>query len=95
MIDESTKNDILESMIRVLGDWTKEQMFVEPRERWFRTGKATINKKTHVILSIMVGKDEQETWQILDDLIKIEDKYTAGQKDINLEEDFRKKVYQF
>lgn len=95
MIDETMKNKILEGTIRVLKDWTGEQTFVEPRKRWFRTGKATVDGKVHCLFCIIVGKDEEETSNILEDLIKIESKYTSGQKDVKTEEDFTKRVYRF
>lgn len=94
-IDEEMKNKILNGTIRVLKDWVEEKTFTEPRKRWFRTGKGTVDGKVHCLISVIVGKDEEETSQILDDLIKIEEKYTADQKDIKTEEDYAEKRYLF
>lgn len=92
MIDEKTKKEILAKLPKVLEDWSEETIFYEPRPRWFRIAKLE-HDGVHYLVSIIVGKDKEETWKMADELKEWHKKYTTGQNDVRREEDYSKKKY--
>jgi len=92
LIDDNIKNQILAKLPKVLEDWSKEKVFAEPRPRWFRLAK-TEHDGVHYLISIIVGKDEKETWQMANELVEWHKKYVVDQKDVRREEDYTVKKY--
>jgi len=92
LIDENIKNRILAKLPKVLEDWSREKVFAQPRPRWFRLAKAE-HDGVHYLISIIVGKNESETWQMANELIEWHKKYVLDQKDIIREEDYTVRKY--
>jgi len=92
MIDEETKNKILAKLPKVLQDWSREEVFAEPRPRWFRLQKGEYNGVHHLICFI-VGKNEEETWKMINELTEWHKKYTTDQNDVSRIEDYTERKY--
>ncbi len=87
LIDEDIKNQILTRLPKFLKKMKKKKLFAEPRPRWFRLAKLE-HDGVHYAVSILVGKDEKETWQMIDELMEWHKKYVADQKDVLRMEDY-------
>jgi len=92
MIDEETKKQILAKLPKVIQDWSKETIFDKPRPRSFRIAKIE-HDGVHYPISIIVGKDEKETWKMAEELTEWHKKYTSDQNDITRGEDYTVRKY--
>jgi len=92
MIDENVKNSILANLPKLLEDWRKETVFAEPRPRWFRIAKGE-HDGVHYLVSIIVGKNVKETWQMANELVEWHKKYVVDQKDVARTEDYTIRKY--
>ena len=91
MIDEEMKNQFLEGVKR----WAELQKTIpqleEPKSHFFQVGRVEMNyegKKTPYVVAVMVGKTEDETEQILDEIVAICEKYKKGDKDYSRRDDY-------
>lgn len=94
MIDEKIKNEMLDGMKKLADKWKQEPAFTEPRPRWFRIGKVKMamgKEEVYYAVAILVGKDEKELMQMLDELTEWHKKYVVDQKDVSREEDYTQK----
>jgi hypothetical protein len=92
MIDEEIKNKILAKLPKVLQDWMKDKVFPEPRPRWFRIVKGE-HDGVHYLLTLIVGKDEKEAWEMANELVEWHKRYVKDQKDVIRTEDYTVKKY--
>jgi hypothetical protein len=94
MIDDKIKNAILANLPKVFKDWSKQNRFSEPKPRWFKMEKLRHDpEKVHYLVALIIGKDEQETMQMIEELMEWHKKYTADQKDVSITEDYTEKKY--
>ena len=94
MIDDKIKNAILAALPKVFEDWSKENLFTEPKKQWFRMQKGRHDpENVHYLVALIVGKDEQETWQMANDLMEWHKKYTTDQDEVSRTEDYTEKKY--
>jgi len=92
MIDEEIKKQILVKLPKIIHDWSEETVFDKPRPRWFRIAKIE-HDGVHYLISIIVGKDEKETWKMADELVEWHKKYVRDQKDVGRSEDYTVRKY--
>ena len=94
MIDDKIKNAIFANLPKVLEHWSKEKRFTNPKPRWFMMTKLRHNpENVHYILALIVGKDEKETMQRMNELAEWHKKYTADQNDVSITEDFTERTF--
>ena len=94
MIDDKIKNAILAKLPKVFEDLTKQNLFSKPKQRWFRLLKLRHDpEKVHCLVALIVGKDENETWQMANELVEWHKKYTADQDEVDRTEDYTEKKY--
>jgi hypothetical protein len=91
LIDEEAKNKVLIGVQKYAKKLKAEPIFTESRPRWFQLAKIDYKKegqKIPYVVAVMVGKDERETMQILDEMVELFRKHTSNQKDCFRIEDY-------
>jgi hypothetical protein len=91
MIDEKIRNEILDMVQRLAEKDKQRPLLTEPRPRWFALRKLRYkkgNQEVHFGVAIMVAKDEEECWQMLNELMEWHKKYVVDQKDVTRTEDY-------